>query len=283
MSLYAGEQKEKGIIFSEVNGKKGWTVPKDLWENQILGASADLNAQASSQLPEKYLESHDSIRLMTNQALSYEHLGAYWRTSNSSFDDQTKLLSFVLTENKNALIAGNTGPEDLASNETIQTQLPQIQKVAHAILHQEPRNRRKQVQLILQYLSEHYTYDYDMLKNNVVRPLTTEEALATGKGVCQHYAVIFTALARAMKIPSRIIAGYYLGDKQPGGHAWVEASIVNGYWQVIEPQSKEGLTETHTRFYFPTGRAFFLEDKNVSLGDYIAAALSVNYVFLPNN
>jgi transglutaminase-like putative cysteine protease len=44
---------------------------------------------------------------------------------------------------------------------------------------------------------------------------------ARGKGVCQHYdyAVIFTAVARALKIPTRINAGYLMTDGYSGVHA----------------------------------------------------------------
>jgi len=129
-------------------------------------------------------------------------------------------------------------------------------------------------------LAQKYAFDDDMVSNNVVRPLTTQEALARGKGVCQHYAVIFTAIARALKIPTRIIYGYHLDDSLASGHAWVETSTVDGFWQVVEPQLEDGLTSTYTRFYFPLGRAFPLEDKNA---DTISLSSSVDdtYELLP--
>ncbi|MGZ3809349.1 MAG: transglutaminase-like domain-containing protein, partial [Bacteriovorax sp.] len=136
--------------------------------------------------------------------------------------------------------------------------------------------------LILDYLSTHYTYDYEMVKNNNIRPLTTEEAFSRGKGVCQHYAVIFTTIARALKIPTRIVMGYLLGNGSAGSHAWVEAEVLPGVWRVIEPQSQNGLTQTHTRFYFPTARAKFLENKNSNLAEYITLFVQDHFTFRPN-
>jgi hypothetical protein len=43
-------------------------------------------------------------------------------------------------------------------------------------------------------------------------------------------------------------------------HAWVESEVSENLWQVIEPQSKEGLAATRTRFYFPLYRGRDLED-----------------------
>ena len=58
--------------------------------------------------------------------------------------------------------------------------------------------------------------------------------------------------------------GMALFGAMPGNHAWVEVEIYAGAWKVIESQSEDGLTKTYTRFYFPYGRARFLEDKNIN-------------------
>ncbi len=52
---------------------------------------------------------------------------------------------------------------------------------------------------------------------------TASEALALGSGVCQDYAHVMLAMARACGIPSRYVSGHLLGEG--GSHAWVEVVL----------------------------------------------------------
>jgi transglutaminase-like putative cysteine protease len=52
---------------------------------------------------------------------------------------------------------------------------------------------------------------------------TAAEALALGLGVCQDYAHVMLAVARACGLPSRYVSGHLLG--QGGTHAWVEVVL----------------------------------------------------------
>jgi transglutaminase-like putative cysteine protease len=52
---------------------------------------------------------------------------------------------------------------------------------------------------------------------------TAAEALAIGSGVCQDYAHVMLAIARACGLPSRYVSGHLLG--QGGTHAWVEVVL----------------------------------------------------------
>jgi transglutaminase-like putative cysteine protease len=52
---------------------------------------------------------------------------------------------------------------------------------------------------------------------------TASEALAIGAGVCQDYAHVMLAVARACGLPSRYVSGHLLG--QGGTHAWVEVVL----------------------------------------------------------
>lgn len=49
---------------------------------------------------------------------------------------------------------------------------------------------------------------------------TAAEAVAIGRGVCQDYAHVMIAAARATGIPARYVSGHLVGDG--GSHAWVE-------------------------------------------------------------
>jgi len=52
---------------------------------------------------------------------------------------------------------------------------------------------------------------------------TAAEALALGSGVCQDYAHVMLAIARACRLPSRYVSGHLIG--QGGTHAWVEVVL----------------------------------------------------------
>lgn len=275
MHLQIGQDAQAGIKYSEAAGQVTWTIPQTLWLQQSLGSSQELDQTIDVQLPEKYFTTNNSITLSGNKIPDYEHFGAYWIKSEERVTVDGKK-SVVLTEKNVPTISGTATALDLVSNSTIQTELPAIQKAAKAILAVEPTNRKAQVQLILKYLSENYVYDYSMVENNVVRPLTTEEALNRGKGVCQHYAVIFTAIARALKIPTRIIVGFLLSEQSAGGHAWNEVEVSPGLWQVVEPQGKS-MEATNTRFYLPLLRGLFLEDKDMKSASWVMEYLDADY------
>lgn len=275
LDLEFGLDEKTGFKYSNVNGSETWVVTEPIWKEQSLGNSQELSQAVAVSLSEGYFTENASIELSGKKLPTYENFGAYWtRSEETAVDGGRK--SVVLTEKEVPTISGTTTPLDLVSNETIQTELPEIQKAAKSILASAPKDREQQAQLILKYLSENYEYDYSMVNNNVVRPLTTEEALSRGKGVCQHYAVIFTAIARAMNIPTRIVLGFHLSDKAAGGHAWNEIEIRKGVWQVVEPQSKS-LEDIKTRYYLPLTRGTFLENKKATQSDWIMQYLNVDY------
>jgi transglutaminase-like putative cysteine protease len=62
---------------------------------------------------------------------------------------------------------------------------------------------------------------------------TGEQALESGKGVCQDHSHIFSAAARLMGIPARYVSGYLLMDgveNQVATHAWAEAHVSGLGW-----------------------------------------------------
>lgn len=275
-TIKVGVDKSKAVTVSEFAKQKTWTLPKSVWQGLALGHSRDLNSLIISELSQDYLKTHNSIQLLTEKDPAYPHFQAYWQMASTSVDEKSKLKVFTLIENENPIYSDKANSSDLISNDTIQTELPQIQIIAKEILSQTTV-RAKQIQLILAYLKKNYIFDHEMLKNNTVRSLSTQEALARGKGVCQHYAVIFTAIARALKIPTRIVVGFLLGDAKARFHAWVETEIQPNVWRVIEPQSPDSLTGAFTRFYIPTGRALYLEDKNQGSMSFLSELISNTY------
>lgn len=75
-------------------------------------------------------------------------------------------------------------------------------------------------------------------------------------GVCRHYALLFTCLARASGIPTREMHGaVYMGDEVRafGLHAWVEV-VLDGHWVPVDPALNTTDPEA-LYIYFGAGRA----------------------------
>lgn len=64
------------------------------------------------------------------------------------------------------------------------------------------------------------------------------EAFAQKSGVCQDFAQVFIAAARARGIPARYASGYFLrtdSEAQEAGHAWAEAFVPELGWTGFDP------------------------------------------------
>ena len=279
MTMFSGRDAKEGVDFTDLFGQQKFSVPQELWKTVALGTS-ESSFGVKSRLGSNYLASNSSYILESSHRPPYEHADAYWKIQELKGSGSKR--RFLLSENLQRTYKDTVQAADLVSNSTIQTNLPKIQEVKTSIA-KATSVRRERIALILKYLKENYKYDLDMLANNVVRPLTTQEALDRGQGVCQHYAVIFTAIARALEIPSRIVVGYLLTGDAPGGHAWVEVEVAPGIWQAVEPQQQDALTNMHIRYYFPTARATFLEDKNANMLEAIEVMVNGDFVLLPKN
>ena len=72
---------------------------------------------------------------------------------------------------------------------------------------------------------EHMTFDEDPTNSTT----SASEAFALKRGVCQDYAHILIACARAGGVPARFVSGHFLRSdgmvNQQAGHAWAEAFV----------------------------------------------------------
>jgi hypothetical protein len=82
-------------------------------------------------------------------------------------------------------------------------------------------------------------------------PLTLLDVIVRRKGDCSEHALLFTALARSLAIPCRMVAGLvYGGDtlRAFSPHAWNEV-VVNGQWIPVDPTwGQTTIDATHLRF-----------------------------------
>lgn len=68
---------------------------------------------------------------------------------------------------------------------------------------------------------------------------TAAQALASGRGVCQDFAHILIAVARAAGVPARYISGHLFRrdgqEAQPAAHAWAELWVPDLGWVAFDP------------------------------------------------
>lgn len=86
---------------------------------------------------------------------------------------------------------------------------------------------------------------------------SADEAFARREGVCQDFAHVFLAAARARGIPARYVSGYFLRsdtDQQEAGHAWAEAHVAGIGWIGFDPA--HGLCADERYLRLATGRDY---------------------------
>jgi transglutaminase-like putative cysteine protease len=95
------------------------------------------------------------------------------------------------------------------------------------------------------------SFDYEPGVTEVNSPI--EVALEQRRGVCQDYAHIMTAIARAWGIPCRYVSGYlyHKGSRDRSAanatHAWVEAYLPSLGWVGFDPTNNIMAGERHVR------------------------------------
>jgi transglutaminase-like putative cysteine protease len=110
---------------------------------------------------------------------------------------------------------------------------------------------RKYSKLVLRYRKETSLINYFNQLNSYIHNIivyekdvttvdsTANDVMALGKGVCQDYAHLFIAMARANDLPCRYVSGYlnqrnnYIGAAML--HAWVEVFIPGNGWIGFDP------------------------------------------------
>ena len=95
------------------------------------------------------------------------------------------------------------------------------------------------------------SFQYQPGVTEVDSPL--EHALREGRGVCQDFAHIMTAIARAWGVPARYVSGYMFHrgsedrSEADATHAWVEVYLPSLGWVGFDPTNNILATERHVR------------------------------------
>jgi transglutaminase-like putative cysteine protease len=102
-----------------------------------------------------------------------------------------------------------------------------------------------------------------------------DEVLRQRTGVCQDFAHLFIAAARALRIPARYVSGYvYTGDGGPvvgASHAWAEAWVPRRGWVGYDATHPVRTGDRHVRV--AVGRDY--RDAAPTRGVYVGAARGV--------
>ena len=152
-------------------------------------------------------------------------------------------------------------------------QLDKVQSIAEELRPQLKNLSRLQASvLIIKKVLTLMTYDHASLDDGLIDAKGTEEILKSKVGVCQHFSVLFTSIARALNIPTRIISGYSIEENLLINHSWVEIKVNNSIWWPLDAQiEKDRLPSLN---YFPLQQTTFYEamtDK--TLLDYTVSEL----------
>jgi transglutaminase-like putative cysteine protease len=115
-------------------------------------------------------------------------------------------------------------------------------------------------------------FTYDRAVTNVYSAV--DEVLNLRAGVCQDFAHLFTAVARAMGVPARYVSGYIHDERARGAasasHAWGEAWVPGKGWVGYDATHPVRVTENHVRL--AVGRDY--SDAAPTRGIYVGSAAS---------
>jgi transglutaminase-like putative cysteine protease len=113
-------------------------------------------------------------------------------------------------------------------------------------------------------------FTYDRAVTNVYS--SVDDVLALRAGVCQDFAHLFIAVARAMGVPARYVSGYLHVAGESGAtaasHAWAEAWVPGHGWTGYDATRPVRVTEHHVRL--AVGRDY--GDAAPTRGVYVGAA-----------
>lgn len=144
-----------------------------------------------------------------------------------------------------AALAGRATPiADLArwlgDSPTVQANHPQIRRLARELTGDAagPWEAARAINL----------WVYSNLQKDPVDATTALDALNDGRGECQSHTYLFTALARASGIPTKIVNGLVYSSQYGGFlyHAWPEVHV--GEWRALDPTfGQDRVDATHLK------------------------------------
>ncbi|NUO52252.1 MAG: DUF3488 domain-containing protein [Polyangiaceae bacterium] len=109
---------------------------------------------------------------------------------------------------------------------------------------------KERIRLIAEHLRSDYQYSLTFERGRSKDPIAdflTEQK----RGHCEYFASAMVLLARAARVPARVVAGYRVEEQSPLGywivrerdaHSWAEVWI-DGRWQTVDPTPSSGAAD----------------------------------------
>ena len=137
-------------------------------------------------------------------------------------------------------VSAFTKPEFLEDTAEVQSKHPLIRTLAKELVGDTKDAWKASRQINL--------WVYSNLEKELVDSVSALNALRTRKGECQSHTYLFTALARAAGIPTKIVNGLVYSPKFQGFlyHAWPEVYV--GEWRALDPTfGQDTVDATHIK------------------------------------
>ena len=137
-------------------------------------------------------------------------------------------------------VSGFDHPEFLDDSAEVQSKHPLIRNLAKELVGETSNAWKASKQINL------WVYNY--LEKELVDSVSALNALNERKGECQSHTYLFTALARAAGIPTRIVNGLVYSSQLQGFlyHAWPEVYV--GEWRTLDPTFGQDIVDaTHIK------------------------------------
>ncbi|MHB8508692.1 MAG: transglutaminase family protein [Candidatus Dormibacteria bacterium] len=163
-------------------------------------------------------------------------------------------------------------PEDFLAFRAPVLDPPAVRRMARELGPPDPQ-QAAHVELAMERLASrvHDTFEYQPFSTTVSTGV--KEVMDTRRGVCQDFAHVFIAVARAMNVPARYVSGYVMpgGGRRGTGasHAWAEAFVPGRGWVGYDPTNPVLAGSEHVRV--AVGRDY--PDVPPTRGVYLGSAL----------
>lgn len=156
----------------------------------------------------------------------------------------------VLTEYSEGIVRGTKErfPLSLFLRDTELTRPdPDIREFARSISCGEGGDPLATLHALMRRIHAEWTYDKEATDPSTSAAKVFEQR----HGVCQDFAHLFIAAARALDIPARYVGGYVFEpgttETHEAGHAWVEGFVAGIGWIGFDPTHEVCPTDRHVR------------------------------------
>jgi hypothetical protein len=124
--------------------------------------------------------------------------------------------------------AATPAEDDLGSTVTVPADTRALRELAHDIAGEAP-TPEEQMRRLLAWIHTH-------IERAPVDSFSALDVLQTRQAECQGHAYLYSAFARSLGIPTRVVSGLVYSEQFKGFlyHSW-SISFVNGHWRAVDP------------------------------------------------